>query len=276
MATESLGVRNERTYDGSAMRWGRRVSKRVVLSAGSGYRRRNERFAQFLGLTAGARVIEFGCGMGTLTLPMAARGCRVTATDVSQGELELLRENADTLGLMNRLRIKKGEPVSLPRRWRGTFDSAVTSSVLHHVEDPFEFVRSMTRFVKPGGWCGGLEPNAASPVMRLIQEVGFRLPGYVLGNRSAEKNFHTSTAARLRAYAIQAGLQNVEVVKVDIFPRPLLSRLPFLHSVEDRLTSLRLIEPLCITLFWRGQRPCPPAETGATDRAVVDPAQESA
>ncbi|MGB6838630.1 MAG: class I SAM-dependent methyltransferase [Dehalococcoidia bacterium] len=254
---QSLRASNERTYDASAARWGRRVSKRVVLSGGRGYRRRNERFARFLGLTADARVIEFGSGIGTLTLTLAALGCRMTATDVSQGELDLLRGNAETLALADRLEMERGDPASLPSDWQGTFDFAVTSSVLHHVEDPFEFVRSMARFVKPGDWCGGLEPNAASPVMRLIQEVGFWLPRYVLGDRAAEKNFHTSTAHRLHAYATRAGLQNVEVVKVDLFPRPLLSRLPFLHAVEDRLTSLRLVKPLCITLFWRGQKPGP-------------------
>lgn len=270
MTTGSLRVTNERSYDGSALCWGRRVSRRVILSAGSGYTRRNERFAQFLGLTADARVIEFGAGMGTLTLSLVARGCRVTATDVSQVELDLLRENAKTLGLGDRLRVERGEPGSVPSRWQETFDFAATSSVLHHVEDPFRFVRAMARFAKPGGWCGGLEPNAASPVMRLIQEIGFWLPGYVLANRSAEKNFHTSTARRLRAYATLAGLRNVEVVSVDLFPRPLLSRLPFLHVVEDIVTPSLLIRPLCITLFWRGQKPGPAPETTESRRGFLN------
>ena len=254
MATGSLRISNETAYDASAARWGRSVSKRVVLNAGSGYGRRNERFARFLGLTAGARVIEFGCGMGTLTLALAALGCRVTATDISQVQLDLLEENAKALGLADRLQIEKAEPGSLPSRWHEAFEFAVTSSVLHHVEDPFGFVRDMKRSVKPGGWCGGLEPNAASPIARLIQELGFWLPGYVLANRSAERNFHTSTVRRLRAYATHADLRNVDVVKADLFPRPLLSLVPLLHPVEDTLTSSRLIRPLCITLFWKGQK----------------------
>lgn len=278
IAMQSLCTSNKRTYDASAARWGRRVSKRVILSAGSGYTRRNERFAQFLGLSPGARVIEFGSGMGTLTLSLVTLGCRVIATDVSKVELALLCENARTLGLGGDLHIEEGEPGSLPSEWQGTFDFAATSSVLHHVEDPFEFVRDMARFVKPGGWCGGLEPNATSPIMRLIQEVGFWLPGYVLADRAAEKNFHTSTARHLRAYATLAGLRNVKVVQVDLFPRPLLSRLPFLHAIEDVLASSRAIRPLCITLFWRGQKPglpggqstLPPAATKAAHCARGD------
>jgi hypothetical protein len=49
---------------------------------------------------------------------------------------------------------------------------------------------------------------------------------------------------------------------VDLFPRPLLSRLPFLHAVEDVLASSQAIRPLCITLFWRGQKPDTVSETG--------------
>jgi SAM-dependent methyltransferase len=210
---------------------------------------------EFLGLGPRSSAVEFGAGIGYLTIPMLRRGCQVTATDISQGELDILSENARLLGVTSGLHALQGQPASLPEDWRDAFDCAVTSSVLHHIEDPYDFVRRMTRFVKPGGWCGGMEPNAASPTTRLIHEIGFLLPSYTLMNRDAERNWTSSREERIRDYAIRAGLENVEVVKFDLFPRPFLSQFPFLDSPERFLTSIRPLRSLCITLLWKAQKP---------------------
>ena len=47
----------------------------------------------------GAKVLDIGCGPGTLTLPLARKGADVTSLDISTGMLEELKEAADKEGL---------------------------------------------------------------------------------------------------------------------------------------------------------------------------------
>ncbi|WP_138381197.1 RsmB/NOP family class I SAM-dependent RNA methyltransferase [Luteithermobacter gelatinilyticus] len=55
--------------------------------------------ARLLGAEAGQRVLDLCAAPGGKTLQSAARGCRVTAVDVSERRLRRLRDNLDRLGL---------------------------------------------------------------------------------------------------------------------------------------------------------------------------------
>jgi cyclopropane fatty-acyl-phospholipid synthase-like methyltransferase len=52
-----------------------------------------------LGIAAGTRLIDFGCGPGLYTSRLAKRGAEVTGIDFSQRSLEYARNQAGTLGL---------------------------------------------------------------------------------------------------------------------------------------------------------------------------------
>jgi ubiquinone/menaquinone biosynthesis C-methylase UbiE len=91
------------------------------------------------------RALDFGCGSGNLTRHLLALGLEVTAADVSQGFLDLVRSrypSARTL-LMN------GE--DLGNIETGSFDLVATYSVLHHVPDYLAAVREMGRVCGVGG-----------------------------------------------------------------------------------------------------------------------------
>lgn len=49
-------------------------------------------------LRPGARVLEIGAAAGRFTQVLAELGCRITVTDLSEGQLELNRQKADELG----------------------------------------------------------------------------------------------------------------------------------------------------------------------------------
>lgn len=55
------------------------------------------------------RVLELFCGAGTLTLPLLARGARVTGVEFAGPALALLRKSADELGAADRLRLIAGD-----------------------------------------------------------------------------------------------------------------------------------------------------------------------
>lgn len=97
--------------------------------------------------TAPAAVCDFGAGTGNLTLNFLARGCRLTAVDVSARSLEILAHKAQDLGKVSVGLLDSGRiPFS-----DATFDIIATYSVLHHVPDYLSAIREMARVLRPGG-----------------------------------------------------------------------------------------------------------------------------
>lgn len=93
------------------------------------------------------RALDFGCGTGNLTAHLLELGFQVTAADVAERFLEMLRrEHAgrplDTLRL---------DGVGLGGLEDGRFDLVAAYSVLHHVPDYLGAVRELSRVTRPGG-----------------------------------------------------------------------------------------------------------------------------
>lgn len=92
-------------------------------------------------------VLDFGAGTGNLSLKFLARGCRVTAADVSARSLDVLAALARDRGGVATT-VLDGEQLPFPD---ASFDVVATYSVLHHIPDYLLSVREMARVVKPGG-----------------------------------------------------------------------------------------------------------------------------
>ncbi len=58
-----------------------------------------QEFIRRSGIQPGQTVLDFGCGVGLLAIPLAKMGCKVLACDFSQGMLDRLEENAETAGV---------------------------------------------------------------------------------------------------------------------------------------------------------------------------------
>ncbi len=124
-------------------------------------------FIEFAGVEDGDRVVDVGCGTGSLTfaLPGAANVAKIAAVDLSPTFVEAAkRRNSDP-----RIEIQEADACALPFE-DGGFDRALSLLVLHFVAEPAKAVSEMRRVVRPGGtvaaavWdhLGGL------PVMRMM------------------------------------------------------------------------------------------------------------
>jgi ubiquinone/menaquinone biosynthesis C-methylase UbiE len=99
----------------------------------------------------GDQVVDLGCGTGQLSLPLAERGARVLAIDVSGAMVRRLESNArersisDVEGLDIPI-----ENLSLPA---GSVDLVVTSYALHHLRDADKsrVVSAAYQWLRPGG-----------------------------------------------------------------------------------------------------------------------------
>lgn len=95
-----------------------------------------------------ARVLEVGCGMGTMAMLWAQRGAAVSAVDLNPVAVEQTTNRFALLGLDGDVRQADGR--SLPFS-DGAFDYAWSWGVLHHSPDLVQSVRELARVVRPGG-----------------------------------------------------------------------------------------------------------------------------
>lgn len=105
-------------------------------------------FINFAGLEAGERVLDVGCGTGSMTfeLPRAANLSEIAAIDLSPVFVEeARRRNTDP-----RIHIQQADACALPFADQ-SFDRALSLLVLHFVPDTAKAVSEMRRVVKPGG-----------------------------------------------------------------------------------------------------------------------------
>jgi len=98
-----------------------------------------------------ARVLDVGCGPGTITADLAARvpDGQVTGIDAAGDVLALARQEAERRGQSN-VRFEAGDVYRLGFA-DGTFDVVHAHQVLQHLSDPVAALTEMRRVCRPGG-----------------------------------------------------------------------------------------------------------------------------
>ncbi|MHA2646455.1 MAG: class I SAM-dependent methyltransferase [bacterium JZ-2024 1] len=110
--------------------------------------------AKFLRLACaaghGARALDFGCGMGWLSLELARAGLYVTGLDLSPVSIQIAKKYAETQQVSGSLQYRVAD---LNREELGTavYDVIVIWDVLHHLADVDGVMRRLTQALKPGG-----------------------------------------------------------------------------------------------------------------------------
>jgi 2-polyprenyl-3-methyl-5-hydroxy-6-metoxy-1,4-benzoquinol methylase len=91
-------------------------------------------------------VLDFGCGAGRLTIPLARRAVHVVACDIAPSVLEHARKNVREAGLSNVTFVETRELA-----WR--FDFICSLLVFQHIRpvDGYKLIRGLLRLLSPGG-----------------------------------------------------------------------------------------------------------------------------
>ncbi len=107
-----------------------------------------ERVLDLALVAPGDRVLDLGCGTGTLAVMAALRGADVVGVDADAAMLE--RARPKIAGLPVRLVQGLTTEVELPE---GAFDVVVSSLVFHHLQPgvKLETLRRARRWLRPGG-----------------------------------------------------------------------------------------------------------------------------
>ena len=117
-------------------------------------------FARFVALPPNSRVLDVGCGPGSLARHLARDGHTVTGIDADP----LMIDRAQYLATeVSGVTFEVGDVRNL-RFDDGTFDAALATNVIFLLADPLAGLRQMVRAVKPGGIVAMLNPSSKMSV----------------------------------------------------------------------------------------------------------------
>lgn len=105
-------------------------------------------------LRPGMRLLDFGCGPGSITVGLApiVAPAEVVGVDIEPAQIETARAHAAAQGVHN-VRFEVGSVYDLPFP-DASFDAAFERSVLEHLADPVAALREVRRVLKPGAVIG--------------------------------------------------------------------------------------------------------------------------
>jgi SAM-dependent methyltransferase len=115
---------------------------------------------------SGARVLEYGCGVGGHSLEIARRGGRVTGIDISEVGISMATEKARELGLASAdYCVMDAENLQFPD---GTFDLVIGEGILHHLHLERSY-QEIARVLAPQGRAIFMEPLGHNPAINLFR-----------------------------------------------------------------------------------------------------------
>ena len=178
-------------------------------------RRTAEREAAYLlpRLVPGMRLLDVGCGPGTITtgLACAVAPGEVVGIDVSEDVIESARTHAAEVGATN-ARFETANVYQLPYE-DASFDVAHAHQVLQHLAEPVDALREMRRVLRPGGLVAVRDADyatmTASPPSPSIDR-WLEVYHAIARRNGAEPD----AGRRLRAWASEAGFVDLELTGV--------------------------------------------------------------
>ena len=148
------GKVSEKQSGGSMQGWGNTYDTLVGLLSFGQERKLRLATLEKAAIRPGERILEIGCGTGTLTLGAKARGgpqSQVSGVDIAPDMIERARRKAVKAGLDVAFQVGRIEAIPFPD---GQFDLVLSSLMLHHIHGEGakqQGLREIFRVLKPGG-----------------------------------------------------------------------------------------------------------------------------
>lgn len=190
--------------------WDNADDEHFAWQTGPTYFASTERdLVQLSGLSTAETLLEIGCGEGGNLYHLGARPGWV-GIDFAVPKLAVARRELPAV------RVAAADAARLPFA-DDSFAAVLIRDVLHHVDDRPAVVREAARVLAPGGCLAAIEPNRNSPLI-MAQAL------LVKPERAALR----STARRLRAELIGAGLVGADVIYAQPLPLARVAQHPSL------------------------------------------------
>jgi 2-polyprenyl-3-methyl-5-hydroxy-6-metoxy-1,4-benzoquinol methylase len=121
-----------------------------------------------LGPLKGKRLLDVGCGLGEASVFFALEGADVTATDISQGMLDVAQRLAASNNVPLRTLVSASEDLALAAE--KTFDIIYTGNTLHHVNIG-DTLNRLLPLLKDDGVFVSWDPVAYNPVINVYRRM---------------------------------------------------------------------------------------------------------
>jgi len=134
-------------------------------------RRSGEALVSRLGVQAGHRILDLGCGDGTTALPAAQRGADVLGIDIARNLVAAGNRRAREHGL-DCLKFEEGDACNLHALADRSFDLVVTIFGAMFAPKPQEVANELVRVTRPGGrivmgnWIPG-DPTLVAQILKI-------------------------------------------------------------------------------------------------------------
>ena len=152
---------NERAYYG---RQKPTSSSEYDLEKEQFFRKVNIKLKQILGDIKGKKVLDVGCGTGSLSYYIAQEGANLIGIDLSENLIEYCEEQSKNLGLSIEFRVMNAQ---IPDFEENSFDIILGSRIIHHLPDVDLFFTVCKRLLKKNGFIAFIEPLKKNPVVEL-------------------------------------------------------------------------------------------------------------
>ncbi len=110
------------------------------------------------------KIIDIGCGSGTISLYLASKGYKVKGIDISKKAIKACRESAESIGLTN----VEFEVSHFPRDvLKGKYDLVFFSEVIEHLPDDELALKKIYKLLNPHGVLFLSTPSKNAPLYRI-------------------------------------------------------------------------------------------------------------
>ena len=180
-------------------------------------------------LRPGLRILDFGCGPGTISIGLAKAVVpgELHGLDMEESQIELARAVAEAGG-QNNATFHVGDVADLPFE-DGFFDVAHCHNVLMHVPDTSAVLAEVKRVLKPGGIIGCREMISASSFTHPDFGV-IRKAWDMFEDLLAADDGHPQMGKEMKNHIVNAGFANLRMTaSFDIYSTP--ADVAFIHGL---------------------------------------------
>ena len=176
-----------------------------------------------LTLTAGARVLDVGCGIGGAARYIATHaGCRVTGVDLTPEFIATARRLTELTGLDGKISFELASALDMPFE-DGAFDAALTLHVAMNIPERAAFYGEIARVLQPG----------ATLCIYDVMKLGEDELAYPVPWAESPETSHLTTVEEMRGLLDAAGFEIGEVEDRSGFARAFFQRALAVAAASD-------------------------------------------